>query len=344
MTTGNRVEVPLVNGGIAAAFAFGILLWDHVVSFHGDKKVLKRGNREFNLKYDITSVASFILLRYSGILAILPALIFMTLNTSHCRSILILNQIGSLLVTAFSGVIFGLRTIAMWNNNKMVTSVVGFLYILMIACGCAVASQYNGRPIDDFSARAFCQILPIPSWTLISYASSVLFDSAMVLLALFKYKSSSISSGSAYHIDTIYFALVLMVNLASLVIQTLAQDSNQVKLAASSFSTVALVITGARIFVRQRQSHREAQVLPLVSTKTHSSSRKETSPNPSAPSPSIPPRSDQPTSLNPLNLSAIQLQRSDTPFGSYDYEGNSPIDDTKYTSAYITRETIVIVE
>lgn len=79
-------------------------------------------------------IHSFIILRYSGILATLPSLFFTSVQSQHCQLAVTLSQVGVVLVVGASGVIFCYRVFAIWNGNKIIYAFVGFMYCAMLSC------------------------------------------------------------------------------------------------------------------------------------------------------------------------------------------------------------------
>ena len=88
----------------------------------------------FVSKSDADSLPSFIILRYSGILATLPALFFTSVQSQHCQFAASISQAGVVLAVGASGVIFSYRVFAIWSGNKIVYALVSFMFLLMIAC------------------------------------------------------------------------------------------------------------------------------------------------------------------------------------------------------------------
>lgn len=78
------------------------------------------------------SPSSFILLRYSGIVATLPSLWFTSAPTQHCQLAAILSQFGVVLAVASSGALFCFRVFAIWSDNKPIKGFIGIMYFFMI--------------------------------------------------------------------------------------------------------------------------------------------------------------------------------------------------------------------
>jgi hypothetical protein len=77
---------------------------------------------------------SFVILRYSGILATLPSLFFTSIQSQHCQVAVVTSQVGAVLVVASSGAIFCYRVFAIWNGVKPVQIAIGIMYIGMLGC------------------------------------------------------------------------------------------------------------------------------------------------------------------------------------------------------------------
>ena len=76
----------------------------------------------------------FIVLRYAAILANFPALFFTSIQNNHCQLAVALSQVGAVLVVAASGLIFVYRVIAIWNGLRIISIVVGVMYVIMLSC------------------------------------------------------------------------------------------------------------------------------------------------------------------------------------------------------------------
>src|ERR1700737_823741 len=76
---------------------------------------------------------SFIVLRYAGILATFPSLFFTSMQIKGCQTAMAVSQLGTVLVVASSGIIFGYRVSAIWGGNRVVHLVIGFMYLFMIS-------------------------------------------------------------------------------------------------------------------------------------------------------------------------------------------------------------------
>ena len=77
---------------------------------------------------------SFVILRYSGILATFSALFFTSIQTKHCQAAVVSSQVGVILVVISSGIIFCYRIFAIWHGVKIVYALIGFMYFIMVGC------------------------------------------------------------------------------------------------------------------------------------------------------------------------------------------------------------------
>ena len=89
-------------------------------------------------------------LRYSGLLAMVPGLFFTSLQNRHCQLTASLSQGGVVLVTASSGVIFSYRVFAIWRYNKIVVAVISILYLFMVCCWVRYQNTLTMRSLISF--------------------------------------------------------------------------------------------------------------------------------------------------------------------------------------------------
>lgn len=123
-------------------------------------------------------------------------------------------------------------------------------------------------------------MLPIVSWAPISYASSVAFDTVVLVFTLAKLHGNLATTKSQvgkqiYRDNLIYFALTAVTNITVLSIQALGPKHDMIKPTAVPFSTLMTVTMGSRVFLNlklfdQRQQ-RVADGIPL-SISSHGSS------------------------------------------------------------------------
>ncbi|KAF8079202.1 hypothetical protein FPV67DRAFT_1403224 [Lyophyllum atratum] len=267
----------LVTIAIIVAVAFGVVLWDYFAQLPNeialylskDKKVWRQPATWF-----------FVILRYSGIVATFPSLFFTSIQSQHCQAAVVTSQVGAVLVVASSGAIFCYRVFAIWNGVKVVQAAVTFMFLAMMGCWISVATQYAAitGPPTPFGSN--CQMLPIVSWAPISYASSVAFDTVVLVLTLAKLHGNLAATGSRvgkqiYRDNLVYFLLTAVTNITVLTIQALGPRFDMIKPTAVPFSTLMTVTMGSRVFLNlklfdQRQQG-AASGIPL-SISSHGSS------------------------------------------------------------------------
>ncbi|THH01469.1 hypothetical protein EW026_g1239 [Hermanssonia centrifuga] len=223
----------LVTIAICVAVAMGIVGWDYMVLLPEEITLYK--SRDLKLWRSPTTWL-FIILRYSAFLAVIPSLFFTSVQNEHCQAAVVLSTLGGVLVVASSGLIFCYRVCAIWSEDRIVYGIVSFFYIAMLGCWIAVAVHYKAvtGPATPFGSN--CQMDPIISWAPISYASSVAFDTVILVLTLAK--------------DNLrYFMLATATNIAVLSIQALGAEHDMIKPAAVPFSTVMTVAMGSRVYL-----------------------------------------------------------------------------------------------
>ncbi|EKM53129.1 uncharacterized protein PHACADRAFT_259306 [Phanerochaete carnosa HHB-10118-sp] len=250
-----------VKIAITVAVAFAIIIWDYFVLLpdelmlytEKDSKLLRAPNTVF-----------FIVLRYSAILATLPSLFFTSVQNQHCQAAVILSQVGACLVVFSSGAIFCFRVHAMWHGNRAVYTLITIVFLTMISCWIAVATQYDATtgPATPFGSN--CQMHPIVSWAPMSFGSSVLFDSTILLLTIAKLprtRTTRSHVGRQIFRDTLmYFALTTVTNVVVLSIQALGEAHAMLKPTAVPFSTVVTATMGSRVYLNLRLLEKRRQV------------------------------------------------------------------------------------
>lgn len=259
-----------VTIGICVAVAFGIIGWDYLCLLP-DELALYRSNERKLLRAPTTWF--FILLRYSGILATLPSLFFTSVQSQHCLAAVILSTLGAVLVVFSSGAIFAFRIFAIWSGNRLVQGLVIFVFLFMMSCWIAVATQYDATtgPATPFATN--CQMHPIVSWAPISYASSVVFDTTILALTLAKLPRQLMAKsyiGRQIFRDTLmYFAITTVTNIVVLSIQSLGPAHALIKPTAVPFSTVMTVTMGSRVYLnlklleKRRREDGDSRGIPM---------------------------------------------------------------------------------
>ena len=113
---------------------------------------------------------------------------------------------------------------------------------------------------------------PIVSWAPISYASSVLFDTTILVLTLLKLRpalmAKSYVSRQIFRDTLMYFAITAVTNIVVLSIQSLGESHAMLKPTAVPFSTVMTVTMGSRVYLNlkllEQRRQAELQGLPMT--------------------------------------------------------------------------------
>lgn len=274
-----ELQGDIVTIAITVAVAFALLAWDYFVLL-SDELALYRSADKKTLRSP--GFIAFVILRYAGILALLPGLWFTSVQSDHCQLAASLSQAGVVLVTACSGIIFCYRIAAIWHNNRLVYGIVGTLYLGMIGCWIATATQLralNGPP-TNFGSN--CQMQPVPSWSPIGFASSVIFDTVVLILGLLRLHGNVVGTSKVsrqiYQDNIMYFLLVTCTNIVVLAIQSLPSSYDLVKPNALPYATLITYAMGSRVFLnlrlfnRRQQRKADAEAGINLSSGTHSTS------------------------------------------------------------------------
>ena len=109
-------------------------------------------------------------------------------------------------------------------------------------------------------------MLPILSWAPISFASSVLFDTTILVLTLAKLRRNLVAKslvGRQIFRDTLmYFTLTTVTNIVVFSIQMLGSAHEMMKPAAVPYSTVMTVTMGSRVYLNLRLLEQRRQTEP----------------------------------------------------------------------------------
>ena len=117
---------------------------------------------------------------------------------------------------------------------------------------------------------------PIVSWAPISYASSVLFDTTILILTLLKLRpalmAKSYVSRQIFRDTLMYFSITAVTNIVVLSIQSLGESHTMIKPTAVPFSTVMTVTMGSRVYLNlkllEQRRQAELQGLPMTNKST----------------------------------------------------------------------------
>ncbi|KAG6811267.1 hypothetical protein H0H92_008260 [Tricholoma furcatifolium] len=279
----------LVTIAITVAVAFAIVVWDYFAQLPSEIALYSSQDKKI---WRAPATWFFVVLRYSGILATLPSLFFTSIQSQHCQVAVVTSQVGAVLVVASSGIIFCYRVFAIWSGVKIVQFAVSFMFLLMLGCWIAVATQYSAAtgPATPFGSN--CQMHPIVSWAPISYGSSVAFDTVVLVFTLAKLHGNLATTKSKvgkqiYRDNLVYFLLTAVTNITVLSIQALGPAFDMIKPTAVPFSTLMTVTMGSRVFLNlklfdQRQQNATTSIpLAINSNPTGSNSYSRSLPPPS---------------------------------------------------------------
>lgn len=275
-----RLQGQLVTIAITVAVACAVVVWDYFTQLPDEIALYMTQNKSIWRK---PATWFFLILRYSGILASVPSLFFTSVQSRHCQVAVVAGQVGVILAVASSGMIFCYRVFAIWNGVRIVTGLVSVMYLIMLGCWIAVATQYKAitGPPTPFGSN--CQLIPVVPWAPISYASSVAFDSVVLVLTLAKLHGNLALTKSRigkqiYRDNVIYFTLTAVTNVTVLSIEALGPKYDMIKPTAMPFSTVMTVTMGTRVFLNlklfdQRRQPAISGGIPLNINNLHGSNR-----------------------------------------------------------------------
>ncbi|KAF9446749.1 hypothetical protein P691DRAFT_776625 [Macrolepiota fuliginosa MF-IS2] len=260
----------LISIAITVSVAFGVVVWDYFVQLPSEIALYTVKERSL---WKTPATWWFVVLRYSGILATLPSLFFTATQSKFCQEAVSVSQVGAVLVVASSGAIFWYRVKALWNGSIVISAISGFFYLAMVGCWIAVASQFRADQGPPTPFLSNCELHPVVHWAPISYASSVAFDSCVLVLTLVKFHGNISAAKSnvgrqVYRDNLLYFVLMTVANVTVLSIQALRNPSfDQIKPVAVPFSTLMTVTMGTRVFLNLRlfnqRQHNLSNSLPL---------------------------------------------------------------------------------
>ncbi|KAF9446029.1 hypothetical protein P691DRAFT_829168 [Macrolepiota fuliginosa MF-IS2] len=270
-----NVQAHLIRIAITTSAAFSVIVWDYFIQLQSELALYRAKDKNI-WKAPVTWW--FIILRYSGIIAALPALFFTATQDGFCQVPVSASSAGAVLTVASSGAIFWYRVRALWSGSKFVSGVAGFFYVAMVACWIAVSTQFRGDTGTHTPYLSNCQLHPVAPWAPMSYGSSVAFDTCVLVFTLAKFHGRLSASKSGvgrrvYNDNLLYFFLTTAANITVLSIQ--AQPNPKfdfIKPAAVPFSTLMTVTMGTRVFLnlrlfdqRQQQSQATQNAHSLVS-------------------------------------------------------------------------------
>ncbi|KAF5359576.1 hypothetical protein D9756_003162 [Leucocoprinus leucothites] len=266
------LQAHLFSIAITTSVAFGVVIWDYFVQLPSEIALYTAKEKTL---WKAPATWWFVVLRYSGILATLPALFFTATQSTLCQVPVSVSQVGAVLTVASSGAIFWYRVRALWNGSLVVSIIAGIFYFIMVGSWIAVASQFRASTGPPTPFLSNCQLHPIASWSPLSYASSVAYDTVVLILTLAKFHGSVMTAKSnigkqVYKDNLLYFALMSATNVTVLSFQALGPSFALLKPAVVPFSTLMTVTMGTRVFLnlrlfnlRQQQGSTFSSSLPL---------------------------------------------------------------------------------
>ncbi|KAF9446746.1 hypothetical protein P691DRAFT_776622 [Macrolepiota fuliginosa MF-IS2] len=283
------LQAHLIRIAITASVAFGVITWDYFIQLPSELALYRA--KEKNI-WTAPATWWFIVLRYSGIVAALPALFFTAAQSDFCQVPVSISAAGAILTVASSGAIFWYRVRALWSGSRFVSAVTGFFYIVMVGCWITVSTQFRSDTGPHTPFLSNCQLHPVAPWAPMSYASSVAFDSCVLVFTLAKFHGNFSASRSkvgrqVYNDNLLYFFLMTAANITVLSIQAQRDPKfNLIKPAAVPFSTLMTVTMGTRVFLNLRlfnerqRNNLTGNSLPLAAHGQHSNPTSSASSNP----------------------------------------------------------------
>jgi len=201
------------------------------------------------------SAWAFIILRYSVFLSMIPAIWFTALPTQHCQLATAISQGGIVLVTASAGVIFAYRAFALWNFQRWVCICVCGLWVVMVTCWTLVATHLLAQTGPPTPLGSNCALAVMPAWTPVSYASSVLFDTVILVLTIMAIRQEQKKTHltKTFMTDNLcYFIAVTITNVVNLAIQSLEREHELEKATSIPWPTIITVAMGSRVYLNLR--------------------------------------------------------------------------------------------
>jgi len=269
-----ELQGSIVAVAISIASAAAAAWWDYFNLLPHELALYRRRTKS-NWRRSL-GVYSFIILRYAGALAFIPALFISALQCSRCMLAGAMGQVFSILVTMSAGLIFALRVFSLWNGNKIVYAVVGIMYFLMVGSWIAVAASLRATEGPKTPYGSNCLLDPIPDWAPLSYITSLVFDTMILGLTLVQLRGEMMSGiARQLHRDSImYFVLVTATNLVVVIVQLLPVTGPKVivaKQAILCFPTLVNTAMGSRVFLNLKLYH-ERKKAGLISDTLHMTS------------------------------------------------------------------------
>ncbi|KAF6754671.1 hypothetical protein DFP72DRAFT_362321 [Ephemerocybe angulata] len=184
-TVGEEVLVTIAALAIGGFVSFSLIMWDYICHLPDEARLLKDYRRT---EWRVPDTWAFFMSRYCSFLFAILSLFNLTLKTDQCQLVASFSQILSLAVVGASGILTARRTIAIWAEQYHVVTLLGTTYVVMLATWVASASGSRSDPLParlpGFGTN--CVSPPLPPWSPINYASSMVFFSFIFVLTLYK--------------------------------------------------------------------------------------------------------------------------------------------------------------
>ncbi|KAF7357115.1 hypothetical protein MSAN_01305600 [Mycena sanguinolenta] len=231
---------------ISACVALAIVLWEYVTFLPDEIRLYRKSIWTTIPPY------AFLTLRYGGILATFPVVFLSAIKTNNCQVAASLSQAGVVLVVVSSAMIFTFRTSLFWADNRMIRGTLVVLFVIMMGCWTALATQYRATPGPTPLFGSNCHVLPTVSWLPLGNASSALFFITTLIFTLLKIhyhdRRESLVVHHIYKANLVYLLGTTVTAVSVLVIKSLAPPSSALVLSTRCLATVFTVAFGTRAF------------------------------------------------------------------------------------------------
>ncbi|KAJ6483237.1 hypothetical protein C8R45DRAFT_1215113 [Mycena sanguinolenta] len=231
---------------ISACVALAIMLWEYVMFLPDEIRLYRKSIWTTIPPY------AFLTLRYGGILATFPVVFLSAIQTNNCQLAASLSQAGVVLVVVSSAMIFTFRTSLFWADSRIIRGTLVVLFIIMMGCWTALATQYRAIPGPTPPFGSNCHVLPTVSWLPLGNASSALFFITTLIFTLLKihyhHRRDSLVVHHIYRANLGYLLGTTVTAVSVLVIKSLSPPSSALVLSTRCLATVFTVAFSARAF------------------------------------------------------------------------------------------------
>ncbi|KAH8119477.1 hypothetical protein DFH11DRAFT_448323 [Phellopilus nigrolimitatus] len=274
-----------VTIAIVTAVVVGIIIWDYLSLLPNEIALYRSQDKK---TWRTPTTWFFVILRYSGLLAMIPSLFFSSVQTNHCVAAVVLTQVGAILAVASSGIIFCYRVFAIWSNNRRIVIVVLLAYTFMLVCWIAVATQNKAITGPATPVFSNCLLFPVVPWAPLNLAASVAFDTLVLVLSLTKLSGTLAASSRVgrqiYQGNLMYFVIVTVTNIIVLIFQALGQSGTFLKPLALPFNTLMTVTMGSRVYLNlklmdRKRAREDGPVNAILLSDSTASGSQNTTPN-----------------------------------------------------------------